>query len=277
VRSTHSFIRKLLGGVAAAGIGLSSAPAQAADEVKVLVLKEHGVGGKTTAQAYVDSLVSALAARNKWPAATGMYLTSLKTAEAWITANQPSFGIMTLPGFLKLRASKNLAVVGQAIVKSAGGRQYFLISKTQTSLAGCKGKTLVSDHADDPRFIEKVVGGGEFTLAEFQFEATRRPVQTLKKITRGEAECALVDDAQMNSLGSLDGADGVKAVWKSDKLPPMVIVSFGGVSADMRNKFRTVLPQVCVGTGKAACDEAGLGALRVASEVQYQKLIKAYG
>ena len=195
----------------------------------------------------------------------------------WIDANKPSFGIMTLPGFLKLRTSKNLSVVGQAVVKSAGGRQYFMISKTQTSLAGCKGKAVASDHADDARFIEKVVAGGDFTLADFQFEATRRPVQTLKKITRGEAECALVDDAQMNSLSSLEGAEGVKAVWKSDKLPPMVIVAFGGVSAEMRTKFRTVLPQVCVGSGKAACDEAGLGALRVASEVQYQKLIKAYG
>ena len=35
---------------------------------------------------------------------------------------------------------------------------------------------------------------GDFTLDSFNLVPTRRPVQTIKKVARGEAVCALIDD-----------------------------------------------------------------------------------
>jgi hypothetical protein len=175
-----------------------------------------------------------------------------------------------------MRTSHQLTVVGQAVVKSAGGRQYFLVSKSQSDLAGCKGKTVASDHFDDLVFVDKIVGAGAFSAADFQQVATRRPVQTLKAVIRDEAECALVDDAQMASLAKLEGGAAVKKVWSSKKLPPMVVVAFGGVDAGTRTSFKNNLLQVCMGAGKEACDEAGISALRPAGDAAYAALNKSY-
>ena len=115
--------------------------------------------------------------------------TSREAAETQIHTVDPHYGIMSLAAFLALGPKHKLDVIGQAEVAQAGGREYHIISKNQADLAGCKGKTLASDHADDRKFIDKVVAGGKFTLADFTLVETKRPVQTLKKVTGGEAEC----------------------------------------------------------------------------------------
>ena len=160
---------------------------------------------------------------------------------------------------------------------SAGGRQYFLVSKSATNLAGCKGKPLASDHLDDTKFVEGVVAGGDFKMADFEVVKTRRPVQTLKKVLRDEATCALVDDAQLASLGKLEGGSAVKSVWSSKKLPPMVVVAFGHVAGAAKTNFSASLGAICVGTGRGACAEAGISALRPATDASYNKVVKAYG
>lgn len=262
---------------AALALGMTTArPAHAEGDVKVLVLKEHGIGTASAAQAYVDKLIAAVAQQNGWTSAAGKYTTSRSAAETWIKANAPSYAIMSLAAYLGLRKEHGLTVVGQAVVKSAGGRQYFIISNSATDLAGCKGKTLATDHADDPRFIETVVADGDFKLADFTMVETRRPVQTLKAVIRGEAVCALVDDAQMDSLSTVEGGGSVKTAWSSSKLPPMVVVAFKGVSNGEKTAFRTNLGQVCIGAGKEACDEAGISSLRPSTDVSYSKLVKAY-
>jgi hypothetical protein len=245
--------------------------------MKILVLTEHGVGSASTAQAYVDKLVAAVASKNGWSSATGKYTTRRKSALTWIEANKPGFGIMTLPAYLAMRTSHSLTVVGQAVVKAAGGRQYFIISKTQKDLAGCKGKTLASDHLDDTTFVDKIVGGSAFNSSDFQTVPMRRPVQSLKAVIRGEAECALVDNAQISSLAKLDGGSAVKKVWNSKKLPPMVVVAFGTVSKAQRTTFKNNLLQVCMGAGMAACGEAGISSLRPAGDAAYAALAKSYG
>lgn len=256
---------------------LSAVPASAGDTVGVLVLKENGVGSSATAQGFVDKLVTQVAAKNGWAAAVGKYATSRKLAEAWIKEAKPDYAIMSLGAYLGLRKAHGLTVVGQAVVKSAGGRQYFVVSKGQGDLAGCKGQSLASDHLDDSAFVEGVVAAGDFKLADFQVVKTRRPVQTLKKVIRGEAACALIDDAQLASLGNLEGGAEVKSVWSSKKLPPMVVAAFGHVAKADRTKFSASLGAICVGAGRDACAEAGISSLRPATDVNYAKVVKAYG
>jgi hypothetical protein len=265
--------------VGLAGIALLSAPSPAsADEpIGILVLKEHGVGSASNAQSYVDELVGAVADANGWSGSVGKYVTRRAAAKGWINASKPHYGIMSLGAFLELRGPMELEVVGKAEVSRAGGRQYHIISKNQSSLAGCKGKTLASDHASDGRFVDRVASGGQFTLSEFQVVATKRPMQTVKKVTRGEAECALVDDAQVASLAKVEGGADVRSVWKSPELPPMVVVAFPAASKPERNKFKSKLGKVCKGQGKGACDRAGIERLVAAGPGAYAAVVKAYG
>jgi hypothetical protein len=245
--------------------------------VRVLIIKEQGVGSAAQAQPYVDRLVGAAGKVNGWPATEGKFATTREAAEEYIHTADPHFGIMTLPAFLALRGKHQLEVMGKADVSVGNGQEYHVISRTQTDLAGCKGKTLASNHAEDARFADKVIGRGDFVLADFTLVATKRPVQTIKKVASGEAECALIDDAQFAELSKIEGTAGIKSVWKSKKLPPMVVVAFPSAPAPERKTFQSVLGMVCNGDSKQACGEVGIKSLGTAGASDYQEVVTAYG
>ncbi|MBK6917153.1 MAG: hypothetical protein IPH07_07120 [Deltaproteobacteria bacterium] len=263
---------------AAATLALTlAAPAAAAQgDVHFLVLRENGAGSPATAQTYLDSLMVHVAKANGWTAASGSYQTKRAAAKTYVEANKPEFGILSLGAYLALRDTYKLAVVGQAEIEGGGGAQYYVISKHHTDLAGCKGKTLASNHAGDVPFIEKVVAAGAFSLSDFTIVTTTRPVQTLKKVLKDEAECALVDDAQMAELRNLVGEAEVHPVWFSAALPPMPVVAFGVASADAVTTFKGSLGSICAGEGEKACAAAGLKSLRAVEASAYESVTSAY-
>jgi hypothetical protein len=258
------------------GLGLA-ATAVAGNSVGVLVLKEHGVGSAAQAQPFVDKLVAVTAKQNGWAEAKGQYQTKRDAADAWIQAEKPHYGILSLGAFLGMKGKYNLEPVGQVSVANAGGQQYFLISKSAGDLAGCKGKRLASDHADDAPFIEKVVSGGKFKLSDFTLVSTTRPLQTIKKVVGDEADCALIDDAQLAELPKIDGAAGIKQVWSSDKLPALVVVAFPEAPAAERKAFQGNLDKICQGEGAQACKEVGIQSLKSAGAADYAAVVTAYG
>lgn len=270
-------VRRLAAFAALLATASLAVPAFAASPVNVLILKEHGVGSPAQAQEYVDRLVASVAKQQGWEAAAGKYLTRRPAAEGWIGANAPHYGILSLGAFLNMRGRHRLSVIGKAEVAKSGGREYHVVSSSAKSLDECKGQTLASDHADDAKFIDRVVAGNAFELADFELVKTRRPMQTIKKLTAGEAKCALIDDAQFESRTKVDGGADLKSVWKSKKLPPMVVVAFPAAPAAEKRAFSAGLGVVCTGSGKQACAEVGIKSLMPATEVEYKTVIKAYG
>ncbi|PRP91551.1 hypothetical protein ENSA5_54270 [Enhygromyxa salina] len=270
-------IRNIVAAALLAALALAPSAADAGDQVNVLILEEHGVGSSSTAQGYVDKLIAHVAGQNGWSAAAGKYLTSRSLAAKYISANQPHYGILSLAAFLELRAKHKLEVIGSATVSSGGGRQYFVVSASEGTLAGCKGKTLGTDHGDDARFIDKVVGKSDFSLADFSVEDTRRPMKTVKAAARGEVACALIDDAQKASLAKVEGGPALKVVWTSSELPPMAVVAFPAAPSAQKKAFEGKLSKVCTGAGASACKEVGLRSLSAASDADYAGVIADYG
>lgn len=262
-------------GLAAAGA--VAADSHAGDTVHILVLMENGIGSAAQAQPYVDELVGIAKDKNGWSAAEGKYVTRRASGADYVDSKKADYGILSLGAFLSWRTPRGLEVLGVADVARAGGRQYHLISKSASGLGGCKGKKLATDHADDPRFIDKVVSGGSFTLADFTLIATKRPVQTIKKVSKGDAACALIDDAQLSELSHIDGTAGIKSVWKSAELPPMAVVAFSGTSAAERAKFKASLGSLCAGQGKTTCDKVGIRSFKAASASEFSSVITQYG
>lgn len=258
-------------------LGIVASRGAAGDKpIGIIVLKEHGVGSPALAQPYLDKLVAVAAKENEWSKARGQYFTSRAAAEAFIAAESPHYGIMSLAPFLALRKKYNLQVIGQVAVTLVGGRQYALISKTAPDLNGCKGKTLSSDHADDPRFIEEVVAAGAFKLSDFEMVPTQRPLQTIRKVLADEAVCALIDDAQLADLAHIKEAEGLRAIWKSAELPPMPVVAFAGAPDDERNRFKDKLEEICDGDGQASCKQVAIVSLKGTDGSAYDPVIAAY-
>ena len=248
-----------------------------AEEVGVLVLKEHGVASPTLAQPYVDKFVGMAAKLNGWDGAKGLYVTTRAAAEAFIQANKPHYGIFSLAALLALREKYDIAIIGRVGSRLVGGQQYFIVSKEAKDLAGCKGAKLASDHTDDVRFVEKVVARGAFVLVDFELVQNQRPLQSLKQLLSGEVRCALIDDAQRAELPHLEGGNDVQVVWQSDKLPALTLVAFPVAPEAERKKFRDSLKTVCEGEGHDACGEVGVSSLETASPADYAALVSLYG
>lgn len=259
-------------------LGLTPAGAHPEDAtVGILVLKEHGVGSPALAQPYLDRFITIAAEQNGWAAAKGQYYTTRSAAETFIQAHKPHYGILSLAAFLAFKEKYNLEIIGKVVVSLVGGRQYYVISKSAADLAGCKGKTLASDHTDDPRFVDRVVAGGDFQLANFTLVQTQRPLQTIKKVLSGEAACALIDDAQLGELSHLEGGDGVRSVWKSAELPPMAVVAFPAAPQGEKKRFREKMTEVCDDDGHSVCAEVGIVSLKAAGPADYATVLRAYG
>jgi hypothetical protein len=265
----------LLGSAVLVMLGLA-APAPA-EQVGVLVLKEHGVGSPTLAQPYVDKFVGMAAKLNGWDGAKGLYVTTRPAAEAFIQSDAPHYGIFSLAALLALRRKHALTIIGRVGSRLVGGQQYFVVSKEATDLAGCKGGKLASDHTDDPRFVEKIVARGAFTLGDFQIVQNQRPLQSTKQLLAGEVRCALIDDAQRAELPHLEGGGDVHVVWESAKLPALTLAAFPAAPEAERKKFRDSLRTVCEGEGRSACAEVGVSSLEAATPADYADLVSLYG
>jgi hypothetical protein len=250
---------------------------RATEPIRIFVLREHGVTAVSLAQPYLDRFVALAAAQNGWRSAQGVYLTNRAAAEEAISRDHPHYAILSLPAFLALRKAHRFEVIGRVETSLSGGRRYAIISRSAPDLAGCKGKVLATDHAADARFVERVVARGQFTLADFQLHATRRPLQTTRQVLDGQAVCALVDDAQLAELAHLPGAEGVKPVWQSAELPQMVVVALPDAPAEERAGFEKNLPDLCANEGRAICGEVGIVALALSGEGDYADAVNAYG
>jgi hypothetical protein len=257
--------------------GLVTRTADAGNPVALIVLREHGVGSAGQAQPYLDKLIALTAQQNGWDAASkARYETTRSGADTWVKAEQPHYGIFSLPAFLALKGQYNLEVVGQATLTTGGGRQYFIVSASAADLAGCKGKRLASDHVGDARFIEKIVAEGSFKLADFTVLETKRPGEAGRRVVTNDAECALIDDAQMAELAKIPGAAAVKKVWASKSLPPLAVVAFPSAPAAEKSAFQQSLNKICTGSGQQVCADANIQALSSPAAPDYAALVAAY-
>ncbi len=268
---------RLIPAAALASLVLTAgAPALAADDVKIIVLKERGVGTSSQAQPFVDKLVETAKKKLGWASAKGSYFTERKPAEAYIESDKPQFGILSLAAFLAMKEPRKLETIGQVKVSRAGGQQYFLVSKTAGNESVCKGEKLSTDHADDVKFVERIVFAHKMKLSDFKLDATKRPLQGIKAVIKGDSKCALIDDAQWAEVKNVEGGKDLKQVWSSATLPPLAVVALPGASDNLKKAFKNGLTSLCEGDGKNVCKEIGLEALKPAGDDAYAQILAAY-
>ena len=268
--------RPILATLATAALVSVAGASHAADDVKLIVLKERGVGTSAQAQPFVDKFVAIAKQKLGWTSAKGTYFTERKPAEAFVDAEKPQFGILSLASFLAMKEPRKLDTIGQVKVSRAGGQQYFLVSKSAGDQGVCKGAKLATDHAEDTKFIDRVVFNNTMKLADFKLDATKRPLQGLKAVIKGEAQCALIDDAQLAELANMEGGKDLKTVWKSDTLPPLAVVALPTATDKQKQAFKGSLSSLCDGDGKTVCKEIGIESLKPAGDDAYAQVLARY-
>ena len=249
--------------------------AAADSEHAFVVLREHGSGAAARAQPYLDQMLTAVAKTSGWSKATGRYFAERAPALEFIQSKEPEFGILSLDAYLALRAPHKLSIIGEVVAPKAGGLQYHLLSVKASDLNGCRGHTLATTFVSDPVFVERVVARGAFKWADFKIVEAQRPLQPLKQVSRGEAQCALVDDAQLEAAKHIEEGSQLKSVWQSAKLPGMPVVAFPKADSASVKALKAALPSVCAKANEA-CSSVGIAELRATSDATYRAVVDAY-
>lgn len=260
---------------ALASLGLLPHLAAAKSEHRFVVLREQGAGAAARAQPYLDQLLGVVAKTSGWSKATGRYFAERAPAIEFIQSQKPEFGILSLSAFLALRSPHKLTVVGEVIAPKAGGLQYHVVSTKASALAGCRGQKLATTFVSDAAFVERVVARGAFKLADFEIVEARRPLQPLKQVSRGQARCAFIDDAQLEAAKHIDEGSQLKSVWQSTKLPGMPVVAFPKADAAAIKGLKGALSSVCA-KAHGACSSVGIVELRPSTNAAYSAVIDAY-
>lgn len=249
---------------------------QADDPVGVLFVREKGVGSAAQAQPYADQLGTLIAAKMRWSAVKIRYDTMREGALRSVPELKPRYAFLTPRTFLALRQDQRLEAIGRIEGWRAGGNHYHLVAKAGQTLESCKGKTLVSHHADDVRFVDNVVFGAAAKLSEFKLVSASRPIQVLKKVIANEAECALIDDGQLAELSRLEGGADIRPVWSSAELPSLIVAAFPSAPAADRKSFIDMLSALPQADGQEACKAMDIKQVRAASDADLKDVIEAY-
>src|SRR5438093_11306716 len=123
------------------------------------------------------------------------------------------------------------------------------------TLDDLKGKKLSSNHLHNVKFVSRVLLGGKVDAATFfQLQPTNSPIKPFKAVDRGEADAALIDDAQLANMKKLQLSTPLTAIYSSPPLPTFPVVAFPSTKPDEREQMRKVLLGMCASaSGAQAC------------------------
>jgi hypothetical protein len=254
---------------------LSAGAPPAGSARSFVVLREYGAGSATRAQPYLEELLRVVAEQNHWAKASGRYFSERSAALAFFREQKPDFGILSLSAYLALDETLSPSVIGEVAAPQAGGRQYFLVSKQTQAVEGCVRRRLATTFAPDARFIDRVVAGGAFRLADFTLVAAQRPLEPLKQVIRDEADCALIDDAQLAATGHIERGGEIRTVWRSVELPGMAVVAFPRTDSAAVKTLKQSLADLCA-KAKQACASVGIDLIRPSSDERYRAALAQY-
>jgi len=240
-----------------------------------VVLREYGVGTASRAQPYLDELLRIVAEQNHWSKATGRYFSERAPALSFVREEKPDFGILSFSAYLALEEQLSASVIGEVLAPQAGGRRYFLVSKRAQTQKECIGKRLATTFAAEAKFIDRVVAEGAFGLADFTLVAAQRPLEPLKQVLRDEADCALIDDAQLAATAHVERGGEIHSLWRSAELPGMPVVAFSRANATAQKSLKQSLAGLCL-KAKQACASVGIDLIRPSSDQRYHALLARY-
>ena len=267
--------KRSLAGLSSCALLAVAAAAPTAPARSFVVLREYGVGTASRAQPYLDELLRAVAQQNHWAKATGKYFSERAPALAFVAQEKPDFGILSLPAYLALKETLSPAVIGEVAAPQAGGRRYVLVSKQAPALQGCVGHRLATTFGADAKFIDRVVADGAFKLGDFTLIAAQRPLEPLKQVIRDEADCALIDDAQLAATAHIERGAELRTVWRSAELPGMPVVAFPRTDPLAIKSLKQSLTDLCT-KAKQACASVGIDLIRPSNDERYRALLARY-
>lgn len=242
-------------------------PAAAAAGEKDFVVYAPGMGASAAqARPYLDRFAALVEQRMGWAAGSAQmrFVEDRQKVGELIEQQRPGFALLPPWTILDLSCRKVpvaplSAVVGLSSTAAGGGHYHVVVKEGGAHALGeLKGKRLGSNHLSDLRFISRVVFDGKLDAEkDFQLRPTSSPLSPFKWVDRGEAEAALVDDAQLASMKTLPFGQALAPIFSSGPMPPFSVVAFEKVVKPAeREALRKALAGLCASAdGAPICKE----------------------
>lgn len=169
-----------------------------------------------------------------WPedSIDGAYYPDADEGLAAIKRLQPGFAVVSHQMLFEHRRDLKMQVIGAMELSDDALSRFHVVTKKQggpSSLSELAGKRLASPFLEERRFVEKVLLGGKIGLGSGAGQLhpidVRSPLSALRKVSRGQAEAALVDEPVVEQMSKLPFGEELRVIHSSDKLPPMPVVA----------------------------------------------------
>jgi len=261
---------------------LSLAPtADQETKIQLIMVNERASLSQSLAFKDFHRFTKMLAYHNGWAprSVRGKFFKNIRAANIYVKEHKPRYAFLTLPVFLAWKKRFNLGAIGYANTQGnsqwmAASSKYHIISSSETSLADCKSKRVISHFWKDAQFLNAAVGGSAWSVKDFDEFPLSASDSVLSSLVSEppKADCALVDDAQMGDMKRLAGADKLKTLWSSAQLPAVIVAYFPSVSWNDQMSFKNTLPDICAGNGLLPCAAMGITSFQVAEPADLQSL-----
>jgi hypothetical protein len=241
-----------------------------------------GPGSTRQAQPVLDKFLRHVeqAAGLKKGSMTGEYHTTEKDCLEYIKKTKPLFAVLDLATYLQ--EQRDLRLVPLAAMGGVDKVKYRLLVRegSYKSLDQLKGKTLISNHLDNPRFVSRIIFGGKLDVKKhFTLKDTRRPLKGIRRVARERADATLVNSMAYDHLDQLRLDVKLEPLFTSRALPGLTLAVVGGRKAKRRPMVTSMvkaLPRLCSGPGKSLCQTFQVSSFEPVKGNIYRKLARQY-
>ena len=246
-------------------VGLASAGLLAQESAdssrKFMICHSTGIATAEEAQPYIDGFGKYLADKLGW--SEGTYGTRFEDTRAGAVkafANwKPAYASVALGVYLESGDRFKLKPLVMAKVNGKNTNLYRVVVKKGAygTLDDLKGKVLTGNLVEDPVFLSRIVFDGKLEADKhFVLKQTNRALRAIRKVARGKADAALVDDIQFVSLKQLPMFKKLDVIYVSKDIPNLGLVYVDGLAdAKEISRFADALVNMCTDDkGKEICE-----------------------
>ena len=237
----------------------------------VFVLYEGGGASRRHAEPAIQELARRIAEVGPWDIVDGHFFSRREALAAKFGEQRPDLVILPLAAHLELQDKLSLRPIRDVELVSPGESRFHLVT-ADPQRKSCTSAKVVSNHLSDWAFILGIVANGAWSKSDFDWVDQARPMQVIKTVLRGESECALVDEAQLQMAANLEPEKPLHRVWSSETLPVMIASALREEAV-----WNGALGRVCQAADAAkACEAAGIRSFSPISSQRLKALSKRY-
>jgi len=213
------------------------------DALQMLFVKPGGAGSAEEAAPYMAELSAEVAQHAKGLKIEAAYHNDAQAAFSDLQAQSYDVALVSLGFYLAHGKALDMDIILRTRPRNIKEETYRLLVHKDSSLTLDKILTLSGNVVIEEAFARRIILENKTQAA---FTPTLRPLSDIRKVSRGQLEAVLIDEAQYQGLQSLPYLANLKIIFTSKPLPTPVVVALG----DRQAKQRTQLKKALLALGK---------------------------